>query len=139
MMALSKLEIWIVKILSSTQKVKGKESVVDCHLHLKPGSTMVNSRTTFTCFGLFRRVGKPEKPNRRRHAGQQLAPYWAIELTAQSDYASIQRSITCFTFAFGIYLAKENKEMLKSMTYLLYVLVLLVFQNQSLVLDFIHR
>ena len=85
---------------------------------------MVNSRTTFTCFGLFRRVGKPEKPN--RHAGQQLAPYWAIELTAQSDYASIQRSITCFTFAFGIYLAKENKEMLKSMTYLLYVLVVLL-------------
>ena len=108
MMALSKLQIWIFKILSSTQKVKGKESVVDCHLHLKPGSTMVNSRTTFTCFGLFRRVGKPEKPN--RHAGQQLAPYWAIELTAQSDYASIQRSITCFTFAFGIYIFSKGKQ-----------------------------
>jgi len=65
--------------LSSTQKVKGQESVVDCHLHLKPGSTMVNSRTTFTCFGLFRRVGKPEKPNRqaRRSPASTILSYWA--------------------------------------------------------------
>ena len=79
MMAISKSEIWIFKSLSSTQKVKGKESVVDCHLHLKPGSTMVNSRTTFTCFGLFRRVGKPEKPNRqaRRSAASTILSYWA--------------------------------------------------------------
>ena len=72
------LKIWNFKKFELDAKSERKGICCRCHLHLKPGSTMVNSRTTFTCFGLFRRVGKPEKPNRRRHAGHQLAPYWEL-------------------------------------------------------------
>ena len=120
------------------RRKKWKESVVDCHLHLKPGSTMVNSRTTFTCFGLFRRVGKPEKPNRqaRRSAASTILSYWAdraIRLCFDPEVNHL------FHFCFWYIFSKGKQGNVEKYDLPFICISITSIWNQSLVLNFIYR